>query len=281
MQRTQKIMAGLSALAMLPMLALAPVASAASTTVTVMGNTSAGENQPGWMFNRDASTSTPFEFNTDTASIGAGSLYVKPIGANANDKMIAEDFQKTAVTDLHSFSYDFKIAGNGTAASANQFYLNVYANIDNSNKFYDCRFDYVPTTGSTTDFTTFSVTPATVPTNVQRSSSARVASCPTTLAGMPTGSYVRVFAINVGDQSTGDTGLAGYLDNVVVNAASDVTTYDFEPATTPVNKDECKKDGWKTFNSPEFKNQGQCVSYVASHGKSMGNPVINFLLGLF
>ncbi len=26
------------------------------------------------------------------------------------------------------------------------------------------------------------------------------------------------------------------------------------------NKDECKKDGWKTFTNPKFKNQGQCVS---------------------
>lgn len=30
----------------------------------------------------------------------------------------------------------------------------------------------------------------------------------------------------------------------------------------PSNKDECKKDGWKTFNNPSFKNQGQCVSYA-------------------
>ncbi|MFS8159221.1 MAG: hypothetical protein ACMG6E_03235, partial [Candidatus Roizmanbacteria bacterium] len=30
----------------------------------------------------------------------------------------------------------------------------------------------------------------------------------------------------------------------------------------PTNKDECKKDGWKTFNNPTFKNQGQCVSYT-------------------
>jgi len=33
----------------------------------------------------------------------------------------------------------------------------------------------------------------------------------------------------------------------------------------PGNKDECKKDGWKTFNNPTFKNQGACVSYVQSN----------------
>ncbi len=29
----------------------------------------------------------------------------------------------------------------------------------------------------------------------------------------------------------------------------------------PTDKDQCKNDGWKTFNNPTFKNQGQCVSY--------------------
>lgn len=34
---------------------------------------------------------------------------------------------------------------------------------------------------------------------------------------------------------------------------------------TPDNKDQCKNDGWKTFYSPVFKNQGSCVSYVESN----------------
>lgn len=39
----------------------------------------------------------------------------------------------------------------------------------------------------------------------------------------------------------------------------------------PTTKDQCKKDGWKTFNNPSFKNQGDCVSYVATGGKNGGN----------
>ncbi len=34
------------------------------------------------------------------------------------------------------------------------------------------------------------------------------------------------------------------------------------PVGSPTNKDQCKKDGWKTFTNPIFKNQGDCVSYV-------------------
>lgn len=43
------------------------------------------------------------------------------------------------------------------------------------------------------------------------------------------------------------------------------------PAT---NKDQCKNDAWKTFNNPAYKNQGDCVSAVASNGKANGNPVL-------
>ena len=33
----------------------------------------------------------------------------------------------------------------------------------------------------------------------------------------------------------------------------------------PTSKDQCKHGGWKTFNNPSFKNQGQCVAYVNHH----------------
>lgn len=55
----------------------------------------------------------------------------------------------------------------------------------------------------------------------------------------------------------------GYLiDSVALESSTPVTE------TTPTNKDECKKGGWATFNSPTFKNQGQCVSYVQANGKA-------------
>jgi hypothetical protein len=45
-----------------------------------------------------------------------------------------------------------------------------------------------------------------------------------------------------------------------------------QAATTPTNKDQCKKDGWKTFTTPVFKNQGDCVSFV-EHLKHAPTPV--------
>lgn len=209
------------------MIALQPIYSVmmapmvGATAQTVSGNTST------WMFNRDPGTSTPYNFTTAEAKTGYGSLYVEPIGVNPSDKFIAEYFNKTAIDQLKSISYDFQIAANGTPASANQFYLNVYATIDASDTYYDCRFDYVPTIGSTTTFKKASFKTTDTPTRVAKRGD-RIAACPATLAEMPAGSHMRAFALSVGDTGASDAGLAGYLDNVVVKKAGDVETYDFE-----------------------------------------------------
>lgn len=42
---------------------------------------------------------------------------------------------------------------------------------------------------------------------------------------------------------------------------------------SPDSKEQCKKDGWKTFNNPTFKNQGDCVSYMQSNEKAVANKV--------
>ena len=276
--KIKKVFAGL--MSVMAVFAFAATAFAA-TTIVVTGDTSAGENQPGWLFNRDVSTSTPFEFNTDAASIGTGSLYVEPIGSNASDKFIGENFLLTPIVQVNSISYDFKIGSGGVATDEEQFYMNVYANFGESDplKFYDCRYDVVATVGSTIDFTTVTFDPAQAyPVTTHGTSPFTCPAVPADMNTLSAGSTIRVFALNVGDTSTNDTGLDGYLDNVVVNTASDVLTYDLEPeedgepSGAPVTKGECKNDGWMSFSSPVFKNQGQCVSFVASEGKSMDNP---------
>lgn len=55
-----------------------------------------------------------------------------------------------------------------------------------------------------------------------------------------------------------------------------------ECATYPVTKEDCKNGGYKSFTIQKFKNQGDCVSYVASGGKAKGNPsFIDSLVNLF
>jgi hypothetical protein len=48
--------------------------------------------------------------------------------------------------------------------------------------------------------------------------------------------------------------------------SGDVTVIDAPP--TPISKDDCKNAGWRNFGV--FKNQGDCVSYVATEGRNPG-----------
>lgn len=246
----------------------------AATTILVSGNTAMAENEPGWLFNRDVSTSTPYEFVAGNASIGSGSLYVMPIGATPSNKFVGENFLNAKMADVDSISYDFKIGAGGSTSDANQFYMNVYANFGESDdlKYYDCRYNIVPTTGSLTSFTTVMFDPTQAYPVTQRNSSPHT--CPVIPANMDLvspGSNIRMFALNVGDTSASDVDLDGYLDNVVVVQDGETTTYDFEPVLRPTTKDQCKKDGWMLFNAPFFKNQGDCVSYVQSNSNAIGN----------
>lgn len=289
MQRSFKRMAAkVTAALALASLAFMPLANAATTpsTVTVTGNTATAENQPGWLLNRDTNTDTPFEFNEDQASIGEGSLYVKPIAATPADKFVAENFINTPVADVDSISYDFRIGTGGAATQEEQFYMNVYANFGSSSdlKFYDCRYNIVPTVGSTGAFTTVTFNPEQAYPVTQHSSSPFT--CPAIPADMndlSAGSNIRVFSLNLGDSSASDAGLDGYFDKVVVATANEITTYDFEPVIKVTSKDQCKNGGWETSNTPVFKNQGDCVSSFASNGKTKGNsnPISDFFSNLF
>lgn len=204
-----------------------------TTTTTITGNTAAGENQPGWMFNRDASTTTPFLFDTDEHSIGSGAAHILPIGSNPSDKFIAEYFAQALMGDVDSFSYDFNIGAGGAAADANKFYLNIYANFATSSptKFYDCRYNIIPTSGVVNGWTTVTFDPTQSYSAVKHVSSP--ANCPAKPADMGPNAVIRAFAINVGDTTISDTGLDGYLDNVILTTTDNTFTqevriFDFE-----------------------------------------------------
>lgn len=256
---------------LLALLSTVTTVFAASTTVLVSGNTSTAENSPGWMFNRDVSTSTPFGFTTAQASIGLGSLYVSPIGANAADKFVAENFLNVPISDLDSVSYDFRIGPNTVSTKEEHFYMSVYANFGSSDplKFYDCRYSVIPTVGSNSGFTTVTFDPSQAYSVTTRGTSPFP--CPAVPADMNTlssGSRVRMFSLNAGDTSSSDQGLDGYFDNVVVTRNGESTIFDFEPVLSPTSKEDCKKNGWMNFNTPSFKNQGSCVSFMQSHSKN-------------
>jgi hypothetical protein len=78
----------------------------------------------------------------------------------------------------------------------------------------------------------------------------------------PTGTITAVDVL-IDVQGTAD------VSNITVNGVLQVPSA--TTGGTPTTRAACKHGGWKTFTSPSFKNQGQCVSYVnhhSSHGKS-------------
>jgi hypothetical protein len=217
---------------------LAPTAGALppTGTITVQGDTAAAENTEGWMFNRDVTTSTPFEFNADEADLGLGSLYVAPIsGSVASDKFIAENFLLSEIDDVNTISYDYMIGANGVSSDYDQMYMNVYANFGESSatKFYDCRYTVLASSASTSSFTTLTFdTNSAYLVATRTGGQASPYTCPTVPSAMNSlsaGSTIRAFSINVGDTTLGDANIDAYLDNVVVNSVSGITTYDFEP----------------------------------------------------
>lgn len=50
-----------------------------------------------------------------------------------------------------------------------------------------------------------------------------------------------------------------------------VTVNNLPPVTSPTDMNQCKNGGWMNFEDPTFKNQGDCVSFVQSNAKAVGN----------
>lgn len=48
-------------------------------------------------------------------------------------------------------------------------------------------------------------------------------------------------------------------------------TREFVINNTPDDMSECMNEGWKTFHTPTFKNQGDCISWLQSSHKAWGN----------
>ena len=95
---------------------------------------------------------------------------------------------------------------------------------------------------------------------------------------LPIGAACQLGKYRLVGYSTGDT-LAAAAASTPVSATPSFTNLASnqyvivwnESCTAPTNKDQCKNGGWMKFNTPAFKNQGDCVSYVQSNPNAIGN----------
>jgi len=81
-----------------------------------------------------------------------------------------------------------------------------------------------------------------------------------TLSASSPGTSAGKASVTLASSAPGTAHVSATLDSG--SASTDVT---FTPAT-PTSADQCKNGGWQSYGI--FKNQGDCVSYVATHGKN-------------
>lgn len=85
--------------------------------------------------------------------------------------------------------------------------------------------------------------------------------------GTPDGPYdcpVGTALTGLEGQSVFDGATIRYLEIVCSQLVVDEDGDGIPDTPPPTDKDQCRDGGWATFNNPSFRNQGQCVSYVAT-----------------
>jgi hypothetical protein len=95
--------------------------------------------------------------------------------------------------------------------------------------------------------------------------------------GTATYTFTAATIAAAGGQVPVPTGTISSVDVLIdVQGAADLSNIAFNgqtqvPVAGPTTKDQCKHGGWKTFTSPSFKNQGQCVSWFEHNALHHGN----------
>lgn len=222
MTRTKTKTTTVAALAVaLGMSATAAASASDGDVVVITGNTvdTAVEHESelapdgtGWWFERDPGNRTGHEFTADGV--------VTNVGPDAGEKFIAENFLFQRVSEVGEISFEYV-----SDAPDSEFYINVYVNHESeaSGEWYDCRYDYTAVTTSNDGVK--SVTTSGV---AQTVASRNGTVCPASLADSPDESFVRAYAINVGDTSASALAPATILSSTAAGI-----TYVFQ-ARTPI-----------------------------------------------
>lgn len=268
---------GLTALAFVASLAIATsAASAATTTVT-------NANMQGWGFLQETPTgSGQMVSGPGNPPLGNGSanLIVDSTGGEILAKAAYQGLQLSDITTLEYSTY--RTSGAPALAIALQF--NIDADVTDANNAFQGRLVYEPyytqtvSSGVWQNWDTLNDSAGTGTGNWWFSNGALAGTSGCSIAAPCTWTEVLTAFPNAGVHNTlgavilkaGGGWVGGFNGNVdALTLNSD--TYNFEFANTPTSKDQCKQGGWMTMtdeNAQSFKNQGDCVSYVATGGRN-------------
>ena len=67
-------------------------------------------------------------------------------------------------------------------------------------------------------------------------------------------------------ETVNETGQVAGWSSTADNAAGHATLWEIATLTLPSTPNDCRNGGWRTYGV--FKNQGDCVSFVATRGKN-------------
>lgn len=285
----KKLFASMSAI--MAFLILAPVASAVTSTEIILSSDMATsiddviDEPTSWFFYNDETNAIDnalglFVMGPDTAPEGEGSVQISVSGTQRRN-LATYQFSGTPLASITTLAFSTynPSAGNGGSLSRSG-YLNF--NVDfNASDTWQRRLVFVPSDNGTIIQNTWQQWDAFNSGNaLWRYSGATwpgTATSGTTtrtwndiLTSYP-GVRMRVTDSWLGVR-IGEPYADGYTENIDAfkfGIGDNMTIFDFEPTITVTNKNDCKKGGWSIFNSPAFKNQGDCVSY---YEKSIKEP---------
>ncbi|GAA3227029.1 hypothetical protein GCM10017691_17060 [Pseudonocardia petroleophila] len=217
---------GLAVASVAAALVLAPAAASAAqpgTTVVVTP-----DDLKGWAVS-PAPNATAYEFVAGPQTSGTGAVRFGPIAATpAASKFIIQRLV-TLPTATLGLSVDYYIDPAAANKAPEQYYVNVY--VDSAQdatppaSFYECRYDYAATAGGD-GWHTLTLGASTAATAV---TAREDLTCGDSLDDLPAGSTAFLVALNAGDTSSNDAGIAGAFDTARFTSAGTTTTYDFEP----------------------------------------------------
>jgi hypothetical protein len=241
--KLQRIVLGITALAMPAVLAFSGgMASAAAPAFALQPFVfDPGNACPGIQASWDGSTGNP----------APSLLLTKPCPTATNAAsgvdIIDPSVEGQPVSNLTELNFDYK-TGEHCGAGAPRFNLQLDS-AGNQNAFLGCL-------GGTQTPTANGYT------HVEYNA-AQIQAAVLAAGGTPTSTLFDLYMIM--DEGTDTLGLGTpgvvHIDNISVNNRV------VGSPTSPTSKDQCKNGGWQNFN-PTFKNQGDCVSNVATGGKN-------------
>lgn len=283
---------GLVAVVALPTVALAAPATEVVTNADVARQVEDTLPTKNWViYSRTGAETATFREGPATPPLGSGSLELTTPTGSDKVTIFNYDHIGTSLGDVDALGYStYRSAGSlQQVASLN---LQVDINGDAPGGFTTLVFEPVYNTsqGSVVN-DTWQTWDAFSSGNAIWWSSNAIPSAPnrdtfvswdTIVAANPDAVIVGGVGVN---QGSGNPTLTTAVDNLTFGYSGAGTTYDLElvapKPVSPTSKDECKNGGWKDGFQTQYKNQGDCVSFVASHGKAKGNPspvdsIVNF-----